>query len=86
MKKWLLKNQPQEVASFLPLVQPSLEMAPQLAATRALQVSIVQPALEMTLETTHIHLTRLVGVVLKQKAKCFGATYTMYMRELRWLN
>jgi hypothetical protein len=28
MKKWLFHNQPQEVASFLPSVQPSLEMAP----------------------------------------------------------
>ncbi len=28
MKKWLLKNQSQEMAGFLPLVQPSLEMAP----------------------------------------------------------
>jgi hypothetical protein len=26
MKKWLLQNQPQEVAIFLPPVQPSLEM------------------------------------------------------------
>jgi hypothetical protein len=36
MKKWLLKNQPQEVAGFLPSVQLSLETAPLLAATRAL--------------------------------------------------
>ncbi len=36
MKKWLFKNQPQEVAGFLPLVQPPLEMAPQLATTCAL--------------------------------------------------
>jgi hypothetical protein len=28
MKKWILKNQPQEVASFLPSIQPPLEMAP----------------------------------------------------------
>jgi hypothetical protein len=27
VKKWLLKSQPQEVVGFLPLVQPSLEMA-----------------------------------------------------------
>jgi hypothetical protein len=27
MKKWLLKNHSQEVASFLPLVQPPLEIA-----------------------------------------------------------
>jgi hypothetical protein len=35
VKKWLLKNQPQEVVGFLPLVQPPLETAPQLVATRA---------------------------------------------------
>jgi hypothetical protein len=28
VKKWLLKNQPQEVAGFLPSVQPSLKMTP----------------------------------------------------------
>ncbi len=28
MKNWLLHNQPQEVAGFLPPVQPPLEMAP----------------------------------------------------------
>jgi hypothetical protein len=28
VKKWLLKNQPQEVAGSLPLIQPSLETAP----------------------------------------------------------
>jgi hypothetical protein len=28
VKKWLFQNQPQEVASFLPPVQPPLEMAP----------------------------------------------------------
>jgi hypothetical protein len=28
MKKWLLKNQPQEVAGSLPSIQPLLEMAP----------------------------------------------------------
>jgi len=33
MKKWLFKNQPQEVVGFLPLVQLSLEMTPQLIAT-----------------------------------------------------
>jgi hypothetical protein len=36
MKKWLLKNQPQEVVGFLPPVQPSLRTTPQLAATRVL--------------------------------------------------
>jgi hypothetical protein len=62
VKKWLLKNQPQEVAGSLPLVQPSLETAPQLVATCAFQTRIVQPSLEMAPRTTHIHLTCLVGV------------------------
>ncbi len=34
VKRWLLKNQPQEVASFLPPVQPPLEMAPQPTAAK----------------------------------------------------
>ncbi len=38
VKKWLLKNQPQEVAGFLPLVQPLLETAPQPTVAHALQV------------------------------------------------
>ncbi len=36
VKKWLLKNQPQEVASSLPSIQPSLETTPQLVTTNAL--------------------------------------------------
>jgi hypothetical protein len=36
VKKWLLKNQSQKVAGFLPLVQPLLETAPQFVVTRAL--------------------------------------------------
>jgi len=36
LKKWLFRNQPWEVASFLPPVQPSLEIAPQFATTHAL--------------------------------------------------
>jgi hypothetical protein len=47
---------------FLPLVQPPLETAPQLAMTRAFQVGSVQPSLGMVFGTTHIHLTCLVGV------------------------
>jgi hypothetical protein len=48
VKKWLFKNQPQEVASFLPPVQPPLEMAPQLVATYALQVE--EPTMAHALE------------------------------------
>jgi len=37
MKKWLFKNQPQEVA-IMPLVQPPLKMAPYPTTTHVLQV------------------------------------------------
>jgi hypothetical protein len=35
VKKWLFKNQPHEVAGFMPLVQPSLETTLQLATTHS---------------------------------------------------
>jgi hypothetical protein len=35
-EKWLFKHQPQEVAGFLPLVQPLLETVLQLTMTCAL--------------------------------------------------
>ncbi len=73
MKKWLFKNQAQEVVSFLPPVQPLLEMAPQFIMARALQVEepttahvlevgTTQQPLGVALGTTHIHLTRLTRV------------------------
>ncbi len=62
VKKWLLENQSQEMAGSLPLVQPSLETAPQFIMTRAFQVKTVQSLLEMAPGTTHIHSTHLVGV------------------------
>jgi hypothetical protein len=43
MKKWLFKNQSQEVTGFLPLVQPSLEMALQPVVTHTLDVGTTQP-------------------------------------------
>jgi hypothetical protein len=43
VKKWLLRNQPQEVASFLPLVQLSLETTPQPATTHVLHAGNTQP-------------------------------------------
>jgi hypothetical protein len=42
VKKWLLRNQPLEVASFLPLVQPSLETTPQPPTTHALHMGTTQ--------------------------------------------
>ncbi len=62
MKNLLLKNQPREVVGFLPPVQPSLEMTPQLATTRALKARTAQPSLGMAPRTTHIHPTRLTRV------------------------
>jgi hypothetical protein len=38
VKKWLLKNQPQKVVSFLPPFQSSLQIAPQLIVAHPLQV------------------------------------------------
>ncbi len=43
VKKWLFMNQPQEVAGFLPSIQPSLEMVPQPLATHALHTGATQP-------------------------------------------
>jgi hypothetical protein len=43
MKQWVFMNQPQEVAGFLPSVQPSLEMAPQPIATHAFHAGTNQP-------------------------------------------
>ncbi len=62
VKKWLFKNQPQEMAGSLPLDQSSLKTMFQLATTRALQARATQLPLEMAPGRTHIHLTRLVGV------------------------
>jgi len=62
VKKWLLLNQPQKVEGFLPLVQPPLEMAPQLVMTHALQGGTAQPPLRTVPGTMHIHPTYLAGV------------------------
>jgi hypothetical protein len=48
VKQWLFRNQPQEVACFLPSVQPSLEMAPQPVATHALHAGTIQPINQST--------------------------------------
>jgi hypothetical protein len=62
VKKWLLKNQPQEGGGFLPLVQSSLETVPQLVTARALYVGATQSPLGTAFRIMHIHLTRLIGV------------------------
>ncbi len=62
VKKWLFQNQPQKVAGFLPLVQPSLGMAPQLVTTCALWAGIVQLSLGTVPRTMHIHPTHLIEV------------------------
>ncbi len=43
LKKWLLMNQPQEVACIVPLVQLSLETAPQPLTIHALHTGTTQP-------------------------------------------
>jgi hypothetical protein len=72
VKKWLLKNQPQEVAGFLPPVQPLLETAPQHAVAHALQVEepptahvlqVEEPAITRALQarTTQLPLGTIPG-------------------------
>jgi hypothetical protein len=75
MKKWLFKNQPQEVVGFLPLIQPLQEMTPQFAAIYALLVGIVQPPLGTIPRITHIHPTHLAGVRgwLENEVLCYNA-------------
>jgi hypothetical protein len=63
VKKWLLQNQPQEVAGFLPPAQSPLETTLQLAMTRALQVGTTQPPLGTVFGSTHIHPTHLARLV-----------------------
>jgi hypothetical protein len=66
VEKWLLQNQPQEVASFLPPAQSPLETTLQLAVTRALQARTTELPLGTVPGSTHIHptcLTRLVQPV-----------------------
>jgi hypothetical protein len=71
VKKWLLKNQPHEVANFLPLIQLSLETAPQLAPTHAFQAKTTQLPLKTAPRTTHINLTHLIGVKGQIESKVF---------------
>jgi hypothetical protein len=63
VKKWLLQNQPQEVACFLPLAQSSLDTTLQLAATRAFQAGTTELLLGIVLGSTHIHSTCLARLV-----------------------
>jgi hypothetical protein len=62
MKKWLLKNQLEEVAGFLLSIQPPLEMVFQLVATRALQAGTTQLPLGTVPTTMHIYPTHLARV------------------------
>ncbi len=50
------------MAGFLPPIQPSLEMAPKLATTRAFQAGTIQLSLGTVPGTMHIHPTHLAGV------------------------
>jgi hypothetical protein len=63
VKKWLLQNQPQEVASFLPSAQSPLETALQLAATHAFQAGTTEVLLGIVPRSTHIHPTCLARLV-----------------------
>ncbi len=50
------------MASFLPLIQPSLETVLQLITTRAFHAGTTQSPLGTVLGTTHIHPTHLARV------------------------
>jgi len=63
VKKWLLQNQPQEVAGFLLPVQSPLETTLQLAITRAFQVGTIELLLGIVPRSTHIHPTCLARLV-----------------------
>jgi len=63
VKKWLLQNQPQEVASFLLPVQSPLETTLQLATTHALQARTTELPLGIVHGSTHIHPTCLARLM-----------------------
>jgi hypothetical protein len=63
VKKWLLQNQPQKVASFLPPTQSPLETTLQLTAAHALQAGTTELPLGTVPESTHIHPTCLARLV-----------------------
>jgi hypothetical protein len=63
MKKWLLQNQPQEVAGSLLPVQSPLETTLQLATTHALQAGTTKLLLGIVPGSTHIHSTCLAKLV-----------------------
>ncbi len=63
VKKWLLQNQPQEVARILPPAQSPLETTLQFAATCALQAGTTELLLGTVPGSTHIHPTCLARLV-----------------------
>jgi hypothetical protein len=63
VKKWLLQNQPQKVAGFLPSTQSPLETTFQLARTRALHAGSTQLPLGVIPRSTHIHPTYLTRLM-----------------------
>ncbi len=63
MKKWLLHNQPQEVAGFLPPAQSPLETTLQFTTTHVLQAGTTELLLGTVPGSTHIHLTCLAKLM-----------------------
>jgi len=63
VKKWLLQNQPQEVAGSLPPAQSPLETTLQLATTRVLQAGTTELPLGTVHGSMHIHSTCLARLV-----------------------
>ncbi len=63
VKKWLLQNQPQKVAGFLPPAQSPLKTTLQLAMTRAFQAGTTELLLGTVPGSTHIHPTCLARLM-----------------------
>jgi hypothetical protein len=63
VKKWLFKNQPQEVVGLLPLVQPLLEMVLQPTVARALQVEELTTTCALRVEELATARALQVGIV-----------------------
>ncbi len=70
VKKWLLKNQPQEVACFLPSIQPSLETAPTGFPHTMLSVKRVKHNMQLTF-IEKLFINREIENSVQTKYLCF---------------
>jgi hypothetical protein len=84
VKKWLLKNQPQKVASFLPLVQPLLEMTPQPTSTRVLQVEELATAHDLQVKKLETTCAFQARIVQRPLGTTLGTTH-IHPTHLTWV-